>query len=210
MNREENINLAQRTSLLDRPRLESLYDRAEQAIELPGCFVECGCGWGGSASLLAGVLHRYKSSKRLVLCDAFDEFPPADLTLDKSDQFTDQQTYDISKSVMPGEAVILGRCHEAGPSAEVVTRKGRLEDTLTVWPFGPIAMLHADADWYSSTKAILWGLVKHLLPGALMIFDDYHFWSGCRQAVDEFFAGLNVKPAWERVSCSVWARLPKV
>jgi len=44
-----------------------------------------------------------------------------------------------------------------------------------------------DTDWYASTKMELEVLWPKLVPGGVLIIDDYGHWSGCRKAVDEFF-----------------------
>ncbi|NNF56885.1 MAG: hypothetical protein HKN04_01460 [Rhodothermaceae bacterium] len=31
-------------------------------------------------------------------------------------------------------------------------------------------------------------IVPHLIPGDVLVIDDYEHWSGCRKAVDAFFA----------------------
>lgn len=50
-----------------------------------------------------------------------------------------------------------------------------------------IALLRLDTDWYASTKAELDVLYPLLVPGGVLIVDDYGHWSGCRKAVDEYF-----------------------
>jgi len=54
---------------------------------------------------------------------------------------------------------------------------------------GPIALLRLDGDWYESTKICLDGLYNHVVPGGVVVIDDYGHWEGCRRAVDEFIAG---------------------
>jgi hypothetical protein len=195
-------------SFLDQPRLESLYDRAVEAIKLVGCFVECGCGPGGSSAVLAGALGLAKSHRRLVVCDTFEGLPPPDVTVDRANGWDDATIMSCTESAAGSEGEIDRLCNLAWRGVSLETRRGLYADTLKYWPYGPIALLHADADWYYSTKQILDGLWRHLAPGALVIFDDYHFWSGCRKAVDEFFAANPPAPAWTTVSCSVWGRKP--
>lgn len=38
---------------------------------------------------------------------------------------------------------------------------------------GPVALLHVDCDLYSSTKTVLEALTDRLVPGAIIIFDEY-------------------------------------
>jgi hypothetical protein len=66
---------------------------------------------------------------------------------------------------------------------------GRYEDTLASVPSFPIAFLHLDCDWYESVKLCLDKFYDSVVPGGVVVFDDYGFWSGCRKAVDEFLAG---------------------
>ncbi len=50
----------------------------------------------------------------------------------------------------------------------------------------PLALLHLDGDWYSSTIAILENLYTSIADGAYMQVDDYGHWDGCRKAINEF------------------------
>ena len=49
-----------------------------------------------------------------------------------------------------------------------------------------IAILRLDTDWYDSTMHELEHLYDRVPSGGVLIMDDYGFWQGARQAVDEF------------------------
>jgi O-methyltransferase len=49
-----------------------------------------------------------------------------------------------------------------------------------------IAVLRLDTDWYESTKHELATFYESVVPGGIVIIDDYGHWEGCRKAVDEF------------------------
>lgn len=49
-----------------------------------------------------------------------------------------------------------------------------------------IALLRLDTDWYASTKIELDVLYPRLVPGGILIVDDYGHWLGARKAVDEY------------------------
>jgi O-methyltransferase len=51
-----------------------------------------------------------------------------------------------------------------------------------------IAVLRLDTDWYDSTRVELERLYPLLVPGGVLIIDDYGHWQGARKAVDEYFA----------------------
>jgi hypothetical protein len=57
----------------------------------------------------------------------------------------------------------------------VVLFKGWFEDTLPVYLQAgkPIALLHVDCDLYSSTKTVLHGLNHLIMPGTMIVFDEW-------------------------------------
>jgi Macrocin-O-methyltransferase (TylF) len=65
------------------------------------------------------------------------------------------------------------------PGAELVI--GWFEDTLPGFLAehnGPVAFLHVDADLYSSTKLVLEHVGPRLVPGSVIIFDEYFNYPG--------------------------------
>lgn len=71
--------------------------------------------------------------------------------------------------------------------------KGKVEDTIPSSPDGVqaperIALLRLDTDWYESTRHEMVHLYPRLVPGGVLIIDDYGHWQGSRKAVDEYFA----------------------
>lgn len=198
-----------RRSFLDAPRLENLYERAMEVSGLEGDFVECGCGGGGSAALLAGVIHRTEANRRLILCDTFCGLPPPDPDADQAEGWDRAKLLSATGSARGTKKQVADLCQLTGPGVTVNLVAGLYADTLPILGPGPIALLHADADWYYSTKEILRHLYHHVVPGGIVIFDDYHFWSGCRLAVDEYLAKLEPRPKMEHVSCAAWFRKPE-
>ena len=63
--------------------------------------------------------------------------------------------------------------------------QGLFQDTLKVDE--PVAFAHLDGDWYESTMTCLERIVPHLVVGGRIVLDDYFHYSGCRDAVDEYF-----------------------
>jgi len=60
-------------------------------------------------------------------------------------------------------------------------------------PHTKIALLHIDVDVYEPTKVVLEHMYDRLVPGGLLILDDYSTVEGETRAVDEFFKGSNFK-----------------
>ena len=72
------------------------------------------------------------------------------------------------------------------PSERVHYVKGRVEETIPARAPAEISILRLDTDWYESTKHELDHLYPRLSPGGVVLFDDYGYWEGAREAVDEF------------------------
>jgi predicted O-methyltransferase YrrM len=72
-----------------------------------------------------------------------------------------------------------------------------LPDFLSSKP-GPIALLHVDCDLYSSTKTIFDLLAKRIVPGTVIVFDEY--WNYPNWKVHEHKAFEEFKAAY-RVTC---------
>jgi hypothetical protein len=74
------------------------------------------------------------------------------------------------------------------PAERVHFHRGLVEDTLPSQAPDEIALLRLDTDWHRSTKHELEHLYHRVPSGGVVILDDYGFWQGAREAVDEFLA----------------------
>ena len=82
--------------------------------------------------------------------------------------------------------VQAGMAETGYPTVRVHFHPGRVEETIPSQAPDPIALLRLDTDWYESTKHELDHLYDRVPSGGVVIFDDYGFWQGARQAIDEF------------------------
>ncbi|WP_078278549.1 TylF/MycF/NovP-related O-methyltransferase [Mycobacteroides franklinii] len=60
--------------------------------------------------------------------------------------------------------------------------QGWFQNTLPAFNFaalGPVGLWHIDADLYSSTMTILESVEQHIIPGAYLVFDEYHGFDRC-------------------------------
>lgn len=80
--------------------------------------------------------------------------------------------------------------------------KGFFHETLAGAETGTIALLRIDGDWYDSTMCCLDSLFPRIIPGGILIIDDYGTWDGCTRAMHDYLA-LNKRPeAIERFGAS--------
>jgi O-methyltransferase len=163
---------------------------------LPGLLIEAGTARGGSAIVIAAA----KSPARpMKVYDVFGMIPPP----------TEQDGADVHAryaQIAGGEAKGVGgetyygyrddlydevteSFSRLGVPAEehnVELIQGLFEDTIELDE--SIAFAHLDGDWYESTMTCLTRIAPLLVPGGRIVLDDYYKWSGCRMAVDEYFA----------------------
>ncbi|NES93654.1 MAG: asparagine synthase [Okeania sp. SIO2B9] len=66
--------------------------------------------------------------------------------------------------------------------------KGLFEDSLRLAPETKIALAHIDCDWYDPVTFCLVSIKTHMVPGGMVIIDDYNDYQGCKDATDAFLA----------------------
>jgi hypothetical protein len=102
------------------------------------------------------------------------------------------------ESFGPGMFTTGGRLPEVRPNVRLL--KGWFDETLP--PFvarhpGPVALLHVDCDLYSSTKCVLEHLGGSLVPGSVVVFDEYFNYPGWERhefrAFSEFVAARRLR-----------------
>jgi O-methyltransferase len=159
---------------------------ATKVAGVKGVIVECGTWRGG---MIAGIADVLGSVRCYYLCDSFQGLPLAkeiDGAAAKAwqDDTTSPTYYDnCTASEEDARSAI-----SMSPAKDYKIVKGWFEDTLPNLPERPIALLRMDADWYDSTKCILDNLAGRVVPGGLIVIDDYYTWEGCTVAVNEFAA----------------------
>jgi O-methyltransferase len=176
-------------TMLSRRRLTALYLNCTDPSLPVGSFVECGVARGGSVAMMALAA---AGMRDIWGFDSFDAMP----SLTEEDKSDGQQWVGFRCSGSDGLAEAqrtLRRFRVAGPNINLV--RGWFEDTLMdhLAKISPIAVLRLDNDWYKSTKYCLETLYASVSPNGLVIIDDYHTFSGCRDAVDEFRAKLGIE-----------------
>ena len=186
----EIFNIVRPYTMLSEARLHSLFDLAKQIClqDVPGNFVECGVAAGGSSALLGAVMVRHSRQPRKLFCfDTFEGMPTAsalDVSYGKPADTIGWGEGTCAASV----ASLREICQKLSVEKKVEPIKGLFADTLPAnrERIGPIAFLHIDGDWYSSTRDVLENLFDQVVSGGRIQIDDYGYWEGCRRAVHEF------------------------
>lgn len=167
-------------TLVSPDRCHVLYSLGMQALQtLDGQFFECGVYRGGTAMLLARLVHRKRRfpDVRLHLFDTFEGMPETDhgIDLHRKGDFDDTSLESVRARVGAHDAVTF--------------YPGRIPDTFTSLRSVAIGFAHVDVDIHDSVKACCEFIYPRLQSGGFLVFDDYGFPScpGARQAVDRYF-----------------------
>lgn len=154
-----------------------------------GCIVECGTWRGGMAAglLAVGGAHRIYH-----FFDSFEGLPPAG-ALD-GERAHDWQAEPGAPRLNDNcaatfEDVSRNLARAALPGQRYEIHRGWFEDTLPrLSRTTQIAVLRLDGDWYDSTMTCLDQLFDLVLPGGIVLLDDYLHWEGCTRAVHDFLS----------------------
>jgi predicted O-methyltransferase YrrM len=197
----EDVIAAVRAEHLTYLKPAGLRDLAARTLELErsgtkGLVIEAGTARGGSAIVMAAA----KAPERpMKVYDVFGMIPPpteqdgpdvheryAKITGGEA-RGPGGETYYGYRDDLLGEVTASFERHGV-PVVErnVELIQGLFQDTITLDE--PVALAHLDGDWYESTMTCLERIAPLLVPGGRIVLDDYYAWSGCRTAVDEYFA----------------------
>jgi O-methyltransferase len=161
--------------------------------DIPGAIVECGVWRGGSMQAVARtLLARGTTDRDLHLYDTFEGMPPPTEEDRRHDGRPAQELLETTPrtskvwAVAGLEDVQAGMAQTGYPAERVHFHAGLVEETIPDGAPEHIALLRLDTDWYESTRHELEHLYDRVPSGGVIVFDDYGYWAGARQAVDEF------------------------
>ncbi|MEV3946306.1 MULTISPECIES: TylF/MycF/NovP-related O-methyltransferase [Streptomyces] len=161
--------------------------------DIPGAVVECGVWRGGSMQACARTLLSLGEKDRdLYLFDTYEGMTPPTAEDLRRDGRSAQELLDAQGKDRPIWAVASLEDVKEGfagvpyPEERVHYVRGKVEDTVPGQAPEQIAILRLDTDWYASTRHELEHLYGRLVSGGVLLIDDYGYWQGSRQAVDEF------------------------
>jgi len=150
------------------------------ARNVPGAIVECGVLDGGTAAIMA--FGTSGSQREVHLFDSWQGLPE---TTTKDGDAAKAWAGDVIGSQTRVRSVL----RQLNVKLERVTfHKGWFDQTFPKANINGVALLHIDADFYSSVRLSIETWFPKLSPGGYMQFDDYSAFVGCKRAVDEFLS----------------------
>lgn len=169
-----------------------------QARQLPGDFAEFGVFRGGTALLAARLLDEANDDRPLHLFDSFAGMP--NTSADEP-----YNAGDFNQTSAPKVQGLLSSAR-----ANTKFHVGFIPDTFTDAGIDQLAFAHIDVDLYQSVLDCVEYVYPRLVPGGILIFDDYGF-PGCvraREAADQAFAKLREKPIYLPTGQALVVKLP--
>jgi len=195
-------------------RMFSMYQavRYIEKAKIEGAIVECGVWRGGSIMIAISTLTSLGSSAReIFLFDTFEGLPKPDPILDVD--IWDNKGHDgwiqeargaeASNWAYASLNDVRSNVLELGyPEHLIHFIKGMVERTIPERSPNKIALLRLDTDWHASTKHVLEQLFPVLVPGGVLIMDDYGHFLGARKAADDYFNAHGVRMLLNRIDYS--------
>jgi O-methyltransferase len=168
---------------------------------IEGDVVECGVWRGGSMQAVARTLLAMGATDReLHLFDTFEGMPPP---TEEDRRISGGPTAEEMLETQPKTGLVwaiadlddvqAGMATTGYPAERIHYHPGRVQDTIPEHAPERIGLMRLDTDWYESTKHELEHLYDRVVPGGVVIIDDYDYWEGSRKAVDEFISATGAR-----------------
>ncbi|MEO6694907.1 MAG: TylF/MycF/NovP-related O-methyltransferase [Ignavibacteria bacterium] len=191
------------------------YRSVKYVIEnnIPGDFIECGVWKGGNTMVVALTLMKLNSTDRKIyLYDTFEGMSaPTEKDISYKNEDAEVEWSDSMKGSInewcysPIDEVKNNLSSTGYPKDKLIFVKGKVEDTIPETLPENISILRLDTDWYESTYHELVNLYPLLSKNGFLIIDDYGYWKGAREAVEQYFSENKVKIFMNRLDASARA-----
>ena len=172
------------------------YELYKMVINLSGDIVECGIFKGASFVRFAMIreILGNPSSKKLIGFDCFGKFPKTKFKHDKK-ALKDWTAVAGDQSISRKDLIDVLEHKDCSINFDLV--EGDITETVPTYvdehPELKISLLNLDTDIYEPAVTILKYLWPKIISGGVLILDDYGVFPGETKAVDEYFAGIDVK-----------------
>jgi hypothetical protein len=169
-------------------KLIAHWELYRQITGLPGAVVELGVYKGASLMRFAMFrsLAEHETSREIHGFDAFGTFPRSGVEQAEDRDFIDR--FEAERGDGIARDTLRDLIADKG-IGNVHLHQGNVFDTLPAYlaqrPELRIALLHLDMDVYEPTAFALDRLVPHMVPGGLILFDDYGLVAGATRAAEE-------------------------
>ena len=178
-------------------RFYNLVQFLTQTLPLQGHYVECGCWKGLSSYIMCNYIKRYDPSfagNQYFVVDSFEglsEPTEFDKITDLAVAGEEKETGFPAGGFAASLEEVKGNLSDF-PNIEYF--KGWIPPVLDGLPEVTYKFVHIDVDIYEPIHGSIQYFYPRLVPGGLIIFDDYGSlkWPGAKKAVDEYCEANNI------------------
>lgn len=167
---------------VDKHELRVILEQLTKALAYGGAVVEFGCYVGTTSLYIRRLLDQYNDSREFHVYDSFTGLP----------EKSSQDASPVGEQFRAGELAVskkqfLHEFHKARLRPPVV-HKGWFADLTPRDVPAQVAFAFLDGDYYDSIRQSLQLLEGRLIPGAIVVVDDYasEALPGAARAVDEW------------------------
>jgi len=174
----------------------SHYELYKKIIDIPGVVIELGVFKGGSLIQFATFreLLENEKSRKIIGFDIFGKFPQVNF-VNSDTNFVEKWNNDFEEEILTKRDLEKAIVNKGFNNIELIEGNilSTVEEYLKKYPYTRIALLHIDTDVYEPAKKGLELLYERIVPGGLLVLDDYGTIEGETLAVEEFFEGQNIE-----------------
>ena len=177
-------------------KLLAHYELFKMTQHLPGTIVECGVFKGTSLVRFASFRDLMGNcfSKKIIGFDIFGKFPETQF----KDDINPRERFIAhagDESISSEQLIQVLKHKDLQQNVELIA--GDIVKTIPEYlekhPELKISLLNLDTDIYEPAVVILEHLFPRIVPGGILILDDYGVFPGETKAVDEYFAKQRVE-----------------
>jgi len=171
-----------------RARYLELINILHRTLHLQGEVAECGCFMGLSSYLICRYLQLNDDGFSGLGFQVFDSFAGLSIptTEDSSDEPEDESAaLDVMRQPGAFQAPLEHVRRSLSRFPDIDFRPGWIPASLQGLPEARYRFVHVDVDLYEPTRGALEYFHRRLVPGGLIVSDDYG-WPGARRALTEF------------------------
>jgi len=165
-----------------------MYEKIER---VEGDIVECGIGYSRTFQILCLLVDMEGKNRNVWGFDSFEGFPEPTVE-DTSSRNPKKGEWKVMTRGQLLKILEIIRLPAKFVKEQVHIIKGYFEDTVPKAEVSKIALLHLDVDLYASYKVCLEHLFPKVVPGGIVLFDEYgstESFPGAKKAIDEYFRG---------------------
>lgn len=193
--------------------LEFSYEMAKKYADKAGVYVECGVAAGAQIIAMAKgapnkTIYAFDSFQGIPLPSNRDDQMPGIMILTESERKAlpdpGKQKLETTGATSVSEEDFWDHIKSSGVNHKNIKAiPGWFEETTEQFGFEVISILRLDGDLYNSTYVCLENLFPKVLPGGVVIIDDWQL-SGCKAACIDYFESIGYKPEYKSLSNIVY------